>query len=96
MQTLPPTADLERLARRLVWFDEPAKALADPVRLLAYAMTFGTHDDMQTLRRYVSDDDMREALERAPPGIFDSRSWSYWHLMLDRWPPPPLPERRLP
>lgn len=44
----------------------------------------------------LGDEDLREALDRAPPGIFDPRSWSYWHLVLDRWPPPPLPERKLP
>lgn len=96
MEALPRTAELERVARRLLWFEAPAKALADPVRLLAYAMTYGTHEDMHTLRRYLGDEDLREALDRAPPGIFDPRSWSYWHLVLDRWPPPPLPERKLP
>ncbi|MGE5441951.1 MAG: hypothetical protein ACM3Q0_02685 [Bacteroidota bacterium] len=45
---------------------------------------------------YLGDDDLREALDRAPAGIFDPRSWSYWHLVLDRWPPPPLRERMLP
>jgi hypothetical protein len=95
MKPLPRTPELERVARRLVWFEEPAKALADPVRLLAYAMTYGTHEDMRTLRRHLGDDDLREALDRAPAGIFDPRSWSYWHLVLDHWPPP-LPERILP
>jgi hypothetical protein len=33
--TAPYTAELEGVARRLVWFDEPAKAHADPVRLLS-------------------------------------------------------------
>ena len=44
----------------------------------------------------VSDDDLREALAQAPPGVFDARSWSYWHLMLDPSPAPPLPQRKLP
>jgi hypothetical protein len=79
----------------VIWFEQLEQALADPVRFLAYAMTYGTHEDMRTLRRHLGDDDLREALMHAPPGIFDARSWSYWHLMLDRWPPPPLPERRL-
>lgn len=96
MRVLPRTAELERVARRLVWFEEPRQALADPIRLIAHAMTFGTHEDMRTLRRYLDEDDLREVLEHAPPGIFDPRSWSYWHLMLDRWPPPPLPERTIP
>lgn len=95
MKPLPVTPELEAVARRVVWFEEPPRALADAARFLAYAMTWGTHEDMRTIRRHVSDDALREALAQAPPGIFDPRSWSYWHLMLDRWPPPPLPERRL-
>jgi hypothetical protein len=59
-----------------VWFVEPAKVLAGPVRLLAYAITIGTHEDIQTLRRHLGDDDLHEAPERAPPGIFNARSWS--------------------
>jgi hypothetical protein len=41
---------------------------------------------MRTLRRYLGDDDLREALDRASAGIFDPRSWSYWRLVLDRAP----------
>lgn len=96
MRPLPLTSELAAVARRVVWFEEPAQALADPVRFLAYALTWGVHEDVRTIRRYVFDDELCEALALAPPGIFDPRSWSYWHLMLDRWPPPPLPERRLP
>jgi hypothetical protein len=50
---------------------------------------------MQVLRRYLSDDDLREALRNAPPGIIDARSWAYWHLMLDVDPAPPIPVRNL-
>jgi len=36
-------------------------------------------------------------LDQAPPGVFDGRSWAYWHLTLKgRRRPPPLPERRFP
>jgi hypothetical protein len=94
VKALPVTPELQAVARRVVWFEEPERALADPARFLAYAMTWGTHEDLRSIRRHASDDDMREALAHAPPGIFDPRSWSYWHLMLDCWPPPPLPARR--
>jgi hypothetical protein len=95
IDTLPATADLIALARRVIWFEPPHKALADPVRLTAYTLTYGAHADCQTLRRHLSDDDLRAALDRAPPGIFDPRSWAYWNLCLGRYPTPPLPERRL-
>jgi hypothetical protein len=42
----------------------------------------------------VSDDDFREALDRAPAGIIDPRSWAYWNSKFDRYPAPPLPTRR--
>ena len=94
MKTLSPTKELEKVSRRVVWFEEPEKALSDPIRFVAYAMTHGTHDDMKIVRRYLSDDDLREALTNAPAGIFDGRSWAYWNLKMGRYPTPPMPERR--
>ena len=55
----------------LIWFEEPEQALADPVRFVTYAMTYGLPGDRKTLREYYSDDELREALDHAPPGIFD-------------------------
>lgn len=91
------TPDLERLARRCVWFLEPALALSRPAHFIAHVLTYGTHDDVRTLRRYVSDEALRLALAEAPPGVFDARSWAYWQLKLNAHrQAPPLPERRLP
>jgi len=94
MKPIPLNAETERVARRVVWFEPPALALADPVRFMAYAMAHATHADMKVIRRHVSDQDFREALERAPPGIIDPRSWAYWNSKFGRFPPPPLPRRR--
>jgi len=93
MRPIPATAETLELARRLVWFQPPEQALADPRRLLAYAFRYATHPDMTKLRRALGDDVLRDALEHAPPGIIDARSWSYWRLMLDL-PSRPPPERR--
>jgi hypothetical protein len=82
------------VARRIIWFDPPEKSLSDPVRLMAYAAAHATHEEMRVLRRYISDDDFRVALEQAPPGIIDPRSWAYWNSKLGRYPPPPMPIRR--
>jgi hypothetical protein len=76
-----------------IWFEPPERALADPVRFMAYAMTYARHEDMRVIREYVSDADFREALDRAPPGIIDPRSWAYWNSKMGRYPPPPLPKR---
>jgi hypothetical protein len=83
------------VARRVVWFEEPAEALADPVRFMAYAMAEATHEDMRVLRRYVSDADFREALDKAPTGIIDPCSWAYWNAKMGRYPAPPPPRRIL-
>src|SRR5690554_5819138 len=54
------------------------------------------HDDVKIVRQAVGDNAMREALDNAPPGIFDGRSWAYWHLILHgREDAPPLPVRSL-
>ena len=94
MSPLPLTEELQTIAQRVIWFEKPAQALSDPVRFLAYAMTYALHQDMGVIRRYVTDDDLREALDNAPPGIIDARSWSYWHLKLGRFPAPELPTRK--
>jgi len=91
---LPQTAELRAVARRVVWFKEPDEALAEPLHFLAHAMTYGTPADLATLGSVVPRKDFLEALDHAPPGIFDARSWAYWHLVLaGRSPPPPLPAR---
>jgi hypothetical protein len=94
MRPIPLNRETARVARRVVWFEPPEEALADPVRFMAYAMTRATHEDMTVIRRYVSDDEFREAVDTAPPGIIDPRSWAYWNSKLGRFPPPPMPKRR--
>lgn len=97
VRPIPATAEMTEIARRLMWFEDPATALADPVRFMAYAMARATHEDMARLRVHVSKEDFLEALERAPPGIIDPRSWWYWNLVVaGRSPPPPMPSRRIP
>jgi hypothetical protein len=96
MKALPCTADMLKVAPNVIWFEPPERALADPIRFLAYLMTYGTAEEVAVVMRHVSLDDFREALERAPPGIFDERSWNYWNLMTNRYPPPPMPARIIP
>ena len=95
MKALPLTEELAKVAGRVIWFEAPEQALADPIRFVTYAMTYGTHDDMKIVRHYMSDEELIEVLDHATPGIFDGRSWAYWNLMLGRYPAPPLPQRCL-
>jgi hypothetical protein len=93
MKPIPATAQILSVVPRIIWFEPPERALADPVRFMAYAMAYARHEDMRVIREHVSDEDFREALDRAPPGIIDPRSWAYWNSKLGRYPPPPLPKR---
>ena len=95
MKALPLTKDFLALATRVIWFEPPDHALHDVPRFMAYAFRYATHEDMKLLRSILSDDDMREALAYAPPGIIDPRSWSYWHLVLGVFPAPAMPRREL-
>lgn len=94
MTKLPKSPDLEAVAARLVWFKSPEEALQSPEHFLAYFFAYGTPEDTKTIRSYVSDDELREALDHAPPGVIDPRSWAYWNLILGRDPERPLPKRR--
>ncbi len=73
-ETAAATPALLQVARRVMWFEEPERALADPVQFLAHVMVFGGVEGLKALRGVASKDDYREVLERAPPGIFDARS----------------------
>jgi len=94
MTPIPLNAETESLARRMVWFEPPRQALRDPIRFMAYVMAYATPGDLAVVRRYVSDADFVEALDNAPPGIIDPRSWAYWNLRAGRYPAPPMPRRR--
>jgi len=60
MKPLPNTPELLNVARRVVWFEEPAEALADPVHFLAYVMTYGRR------KPTVSDPDFGTLFTRVP------------------------------
>ena len=92
----PHPPELVAVAKRVVWFKPPAVTLADDVFFLAHLMTYGTVEDLAVARQRYDDDDLRGALRNAPPGIFDARSWAYWHARLDMDPAPPRPVREFP
>jgi hypothetical protein len=96
VKTIPPNPDIIAVARRVIWFEPPEQASKDVIRFLAYVMTYATVDDLAIVWRYFDMSDIKEALDHAPPGIIDNRSWWYWHAMVGRYPPPPLPKRILP
>ena len=85
--------DLLAVAKRMVWFKSPIEAIADKKLFLTHVMTYGADTDIVVARKYFTDADFREALEHPLAGIFDARSWNYWHVIFDIAPVPPLPRR---
>ena len=84
------------MARKYVWWQDPRITLDDPRLLIAQVMTLGTLDDVRWLIDRVTADDLRQVLREPPVGIFNERSWRFWHLRLGCRPIPPLPTRRPP
>lgn len=95
MRPFPHTEAFLDAAQRIVWFKEPATALSNPVELMAYAMKHSTPRDMDLLLRHIGHEGLIEALDNAPPGIIDPRSWAYWNAKAGRYPAPPRPTRTL-
>ncbi len=88
--------DLERLAARMIWWKAPAETLRDAGRLVAQVMVYGTPEDLATARRHYPESAFRAVLANPPAGLFDPRSWAYWHAALGLPPPAEPPRRRLP
>ncbi len=88
------SAELRLVAARVVWFKPAEETLEDPTFFLAHVMTYGSIEDVISAKKYFAQKDFRQALEQAPPGLFDKRSWSYWNLIFGRRPAPPMPTRK--
>ncbi len=58
-----------------------------------YVFARAPHEDMKALRANLTDKDLEGALDAAPPGVIDPRSWAYWNLKLGRRPAPPMTRR---
>jgi hypothetical protein len=88
--------ELRRIAARVVWWEPPEAALSRLDAFLCRVMTLGGLADAQHVEELYGRDRLREAIRAAPPGIFDVRSWHYWHRRLGLGDAGPLPVRRLP
>ena len=91
---IPATAEMLAVAERVCWFCPPDQTLKQPYIFLAHVMTYGTIPDVVLVRNTLGFEAFRETLAHSPPGVFDKRSWAYWHLKCGQTSPPPLPERK--
>jgi hypothetical protein len=86
--------EMRRIAAKVIWWQTPAVALANPERFLAQVMTLGTWREVRAMKEALGWNAFREVLEKAPPGVFDARSWNYWHGFFGL-PAPGMPQRSL-
>jgi hypothetical protein len=91
----PHDPALLEVSSRVLWWLTPEQGLEDTLRFVAQVMVFGTWDDVQTTLRIVGEANFRQVLSSPPAGVFDPRSWNYWHLRFGISPVPKLPTRKL-
>jgi hypothetical protein len=87
---------LAAIARRVCWWEPAEVTLANTRLFVARVMVLGTWDDVSLVLNYFGKEAFKNALRSAPPGLFDNRSWHYWHHRLRLLPVPPLPQRVIP
>jgi hypothetical protein len=87
---------LAAIASRVCWWEPTAATLKNKPLFLCRIMALGTWDDICIALDHYGRDAFREALQNAPPGLFDPRSWHYWHHRLKLLPVPSLPQRVIP
>ncbi len=85
-----PSQEMRRIAKELLWWQSPEVALSNRPRFLAQVMTLGTWPEVQAVKDVFGWDAFKEILLKAPPGVFDGRSWAYWRAFFG------LPEADLP
>ena len=88
------TPALREAASRCLWFKSPEEAVDFPEQLAAHIMTYGGTADIDALHEQLDFDGIRNALDNAPAGVFDARSWAYWNVKVGRYDTPPMPVRR--
>lgn len=85
---------LKSIAKEILWWQPPEVSLANPRRFLAQLMTLGTWPEVQLVKEGFGWDAFKDALLNAPAGVFDRRSWAYWHAFFGL-PVAEMPRRSL-
>ncbi|HEX9046302.1 MAG TPA: hypothetical protein VF988_04690 [Verrucomicrobiae bacterium] len=82
------------VAQRVFWWGQAEDWLSDTRRFVAQIMTYGDWDDTTLTLQLLGNNAFRDVLNDPPPGVFDPKSWTFWHrhYQLDV---PPLPKRKL-
>lgn len=76
------------IARRVFWWGKPEAWLEDSIRFAAQVMTYADLDDLRVVASLLGEDIFREVLRSPPAGVFDIKSWTFWHLRYGLEVPP--------
>ena len=89
---------LLQVAQKYVWWKTPQEALSDQNHFIAQVMTIGTIEDCFWLLDFLGEPAFIKAIKNPPIGVFNGRSWAYWHYKLGIIKPedtlPSLPKRK--
>jgi hypothetical protein len=69
----PYPEELLRVARKVVWYDQPEQTLGDLKTFLTHLMVYGSPADLAVVERYVPEEEFRRVLEDAPTGCLRKR-----------------------
>ena len=90
--------ELTRLAGRYVWWKTADEALKNPEQIMAQVMNMGDWEDVCRMVNCVGNDALRRVIREAEIGMFNDRSWHFWHYRLglaELGNVPSLPARRV-
>ena len=82
------------VAQRVFWWGKPEEWLEDTPRFVAQVMAFGDWEDVRTTYNLLGKGAFVDVLKNPPAGVFDQKSWTFWHLYFHQ-PVPPMPTRKL-
>lgn len=82
---------LLQIAKTYVWWKPPEQTLQDLDLFIVQLMAYGASDDVLWTLDILGPGVFKHALRHSPPGIFDKRSWTFWHTKLNVEPIPGLP-----
>jgi hypothetical protein len=79
---------------RLFWWNNTASP--SPERAAAQVMVMGDWNDVAEARQLYGSDIFARVLHNPPRGLFDLKSWVFWHKKTGLIPVPPLPTQPAP
>lgn len=67
------------VARSVFWWGRSEDWLDETNRFVAQVMTYGNWDEVCLVAKWLGEDAFQRVLAAPPPGVFDSKSWVFWH-----------------